>query len=432
MKIVINFMHDTLRAHAESARESRLKGSPPVDAMDFFFAVACGTFKVLPAELTELVETYQAYEGELASYQRVTVLDGILKACTASKLNEECRQPLEFFMEEVIKQIDAENWVFIEAEDDFLKYISSSIREVVAAHLPLMTPAALTGYFKFSRRFTHKSAPEFCEMTFNPATALFDDGAFKQIKTNRHPNQVLVALIDSCFPVDGRSFQDSDFDFKACDQRGSGEGIERLQCLAKVLIDTKASDFYLSMKYPDLVLIGHLVDRFAIAALSSPTDQERGVFEEAVVALVDLVTNIPEGKLSKEFNIFLTDGSGFNWFDSAVSMKLEADYLTSIPIQCKFTGAAGQALKDLNWFVVANALRVHELNAKQGYNNKGLIRGLLPMCIDRLLEKDSLAQLGVDSQVLLISNISDPALKKQLLVCNKASRAHVLSNDLGI
>lgn len=432
MKIIKPYMTDELLEFKNEASQCRARHEKPWNPKRFFMSMATGNFKLHPHEINELVSTYDFFALHEEGENLALITSSIAGACADSQVDDSNSDALSHFLSEAVEAVCGLKKI---TDVSMLNSMTKSIHKLVRKHLPSLSTQALGIYLVNSRKLTLLANPEFGEMSVHTDTAVFDHPAMSNPRVK--PNQALVSIIEHFFDSDKRTYGDEEFDFNRVVERRYGDGIAKLATLANLLIKLADAKHYLPVKYPDLVVVSSLVDRFAIAAASAPSVEEHELFSQAASSLTGLCTNFPKNKLSKDHNLFLRDTSGFEWIERAPCKEIEPVFLRLLPSDGVFSEAADTALRAFYWSILKNALRVHSKqlesgNNNSGYDNSGLVRGLSQNCMPMILDQKNLEKLAPAELGLLISCVDDPEAKRLLLSRNKESRGHVLMDSLGL
>ncbi|MBI6882400.1 hypothetical protein [Pseudomonas putida] len=432
MKLIFDFNHDQISKYKYISQKwtpgARITGS-----RDFYMNFSSGNFKVLSEELVDFVCIYDHFSSSLEADENISVLSAILGASSKSELDGKCSSALGYFVEQIISEIQKLHKVYSGIYRDTLEIASKSVRSAIGRHLDLIPDKAIDEYFKFSRRFTEMQKTEEHSLAIHPGSEIFDYPQFRELSKPRSPNQALSMLVETAFPSDGPYYEAESFRPDPDYSMGGSDARYRLMSLACTLKKLASNGHYIPMKYPDVVLVGQIIDRFAIAAASTPPGRDPSVFTNAVVDLVALVTNVPEDVISKDNNVFLTDDSGFCWYESSIAQVLEDAYLKTLPNQMSLAGDAKTSVNTLNWFVTKNAIRVSQAHFKKAdYENSRLIKAMIPFCEDELAKPGSLKGFNVDLRSMVISLVDNESLKISLLRADKASRGRVVSAEMGL
>lgn len=434
MKIIYSFIHDEIAHFSGLSKASRASGIAPAEVKPFYRLVATGNHKFTPDDLSVLTDTYRIYEPYLAADEKVMALSGILSACARSPLDDNNLSDLEFLITTVTQVLILNGWSRIDRDPKFLETACKSMRQVVTAHLPLMSDQALGIYFANSRRFTQFSPREPNNgFRLHSSSDVLEENEIVEADVCSIPNQALMALIFHCCEQDGPVISDSDFAIETLCAQSPISTAGMLEKLATCLKRLGAKDLYIPIKLPDLVAVALLIERFALAASFATAREDQHLLNEGVSSLVDLVLrNRPSELISKDYNMFLADAPGFTFYEKPVAKLLEESLLKSAKLQNPLSGASGQAVQDLYWAVARNCLQVHVKHSNAGYDNQALMAGLVQHCMTRLMVPKSLRGFKPEQQAMLISGVADHELKKRLLTEYKSCRGHVLSSDLGM
>jgi hypothetical protein len=432
VKIIKPYMTDELLAFKNEASQCRARHEKPWNPQRFFMTMATGNYKLHPHEINELVSTYDFYALHEDSENRALITSSIAGACADSQVDESNSDALSHFLSEAVKAVCG-----LKKLNDVstLNSMTKSIHKLVRKHLPSLNVPALGIYLLNSRKLTHLADPEFSEMAVHAATAVLDHPALSNPKVKA--NQALVSIIEHFFDSDKRTYGDEEFDFNRVVERRYGDGIAKLTAMATLFIKLADGEHYMPVKYPDLAVVGTLVDRFEIAAASAPSGEEHEFFSRATASLTALCINFPKNKMSKDHNLFLRDTSGFEWIERAPCKEIEPAFLGLLPSFGVFSEATDTALRAFYWSILKNALRVHTKQVESsfnnsGYDNSGLVRGLSQNCMPMILDQKNLEKLGPAEIGILISCVDEPETKRLLLSRNKESRGCVLMDSLGL
>lgn len=433
MKIIYGFIHEELAEFSGWATASRASGEPPQAVGSFYWQMSSGNYLLRPDDLTALVQTYNAYAPHLPADEKVLVLGGILSACARSELTDVVSDELSFFVSTAVKVLSDGGWGQIDTAQNFLEPICKAMRKVVTAHLPLLSTPALQAYFSSSRRFTkYTHSEEGNAFSLHPSSWVFE-----VVMTNKDnhslPNQAMMAVIHHFFSDKERMIEDKDCVFDEGTSTGRSPAVQKLIEFGGCLTRLSRDGLYLPPKYPDLLVVSLLVERFALAASAPASTDDREPLLQGVSSLVDLVLrNRPEKVISKDLNMFVTDGPGFVFYYPPAARLLEKELLKSTSSQRAMTGVAAEAIQDFHWAVVRNDLYVHAKHRSEGYDNHQLIAGLAPHCRDRLQVPGALDDFRPELQAMVVSSIQDADLKKRLLKQYRDCRGQVLTDDLGM
>lgn len=434
LKIVYGFIHEELGEFSAWAEVAKANRHPPSGIKAFYREMSSGGFKLRPDELTTLVATYATYGPHLPNAEKVLVLGGILSACTLSDLSDSVSDDLSFFVSTAVQVLNTGEWGQIDLDRDFLEPICKAMRKVATKHLPLFSIPALQAYFSSSRRFTQYAKPEannsFC---LHQASWVLDDDVIIDQDSRSLPNQALMSIIFHFFNENGAMVEDKDLASDELSGDGLNPVVQKLVDLAFSLNGFSQAGLYIPVKYPDLLVVSLLVERFALAASTSRSPDCKEALLSGITSLVDLVIrNQPENLVSKDLNMFLTDRLGFVFYYPEAARFLEKAFLKSTDSMPAFTGEAAKAMEDFYWAIIKNGIQVHTKHSSEGYDNHHLITRLTSRCHDKLREPGALSKLRADQQAMLVSSIGDPELKRELLIQYKGCRGRVLDEDLGM
>jgi hypothetical protein len=434
LKLIYNFIHEELEHFSRLAIAAQKSSHPPDEIKSFYRQMASGSHLLSPADLSTLVNTYAVYEPHLDTDEQVMVLGGILSACSISLLPNSASASLGFFVSRTVRVLTDGRWDLIDDSRDFLGGICRSMRAVVTAHLPLIPYDALREYFVSSRRFTqHALADGIGAFRLHPGSEILEADELVDSSYPSLPNQALMSIIFHFFPVGGPLIAESDFVSDELANLGPTQSLGKLIELGVLLRKLSDENLYLPVKYPDILVISLLIERFALAAGSLPSEQGREALTGGITALVDLaLRNIPDDLITKDVNMFLRDVFGFEFYNPEVSRLLEKEILRSTASRPYVGGQSTEAVQDFYWAVTRNALRVHEKHRDAGYDNESLICGLIPHCESRLVRADALERFSKEQKTLILRNIKNPELKKTLLKAHRECRGAVLERDLGM
>lgn len=434
MKIIYEFIHEELAQFSGWAMASRASGGKPQEVGSFYWQMSSGNYLFRPDDLTSLVQTYSVYARHLPADEKVLVLGGILSACARSELTDSVTDDLSFFVSTAVAALSDGGWGQIDSAPNFLEPICKAMRKVVTAHLPLLSTPALQAYFSNSRRFTRYTQPEESNtFSLHPSSWVLEDDVVIDKDSRSLPNQALMAVIHHFFNENERMVEDKDCVFAEGASTGQSPAVQKLIEFGSCLTRLAKDGLYLPPKYPDLLVFSLLVERFALAASAPASADDRAHLLQGVTSLVDLVLrNQPEKLISKDLNMFVTDGPGFVFYYPPAARLLENELLKSTASRRAMTGEAAEAIQDFHWAVVRNALYVHAKHRSEGYDNRQLIAGLAPHCRDRLQVLGALDDFRPELQAMVVSSIQDADLKKRLLKQYRHCRGQVLTDDLGM
>jgi hypothetical protein len=383
-----------------------------------------------PLEINDLVSTFEFFSLHETSENLLLMAPGIAGACADSQADASNAPALSYFLEAAVEALCDYKKV---TDPSLLNSLVKSVHKLVTKHLPLLSTSALGVYLENSRKLTHWAKPEFNEMSFHSETGVLDHQAVTESFAGVKPNQALASIIEHFFDsAVSNSFTDKEFDHNSDAKHLERKAIAKLTALGGVFIKLAEGKHYLPIKYPDLVVAATLIDRFAIAAASAPSTQEREFFAQAATSFTSLCINFPKNKASKDQNLFLRDGTGFEWMGTDACKQLEPVFIKLISSLRSFTGSADAAMREFHWSVLKNALRVHGKHKETGYDNSGLIAGLSAWCTAKILDPDNLAPFGAVEIGTLISGVGDPETKRVLLNRHKESRGQVLMDSMGL
>jgi hypothetical protein len=430
LKIIKPFMSEELLEFQKEARECRAKHEKPRNPSRFYMSMATGTFRLHPQEINDLASTFEFFAFHENSENLAYMAPSVAGACAESEADSSNAQALSYFLETAVEALSEYKKI---TDPSVLHSWVKSVNKLVVKHLPHLSVGALGLYIEHSRKLTHWADPNFNEMSYHPETGVLNHPVITESFSGVKPNQALTSIIEHFFASDVNSyFVDEEFDYNSAGKHQERDAIAKLTALGSVFIKLAEAKHYLPIKYPDLVLVATLIDRFAIAAASAPSDQERDFFSQAAVSITSLCTNFPKNKASKDHNLFLRDGSGFDWIGTAPSKALEPVFVRLISSPCPFNGAAEIALREFHWSILKTAMRVHSKHKESGYDNSGLVAGLIPWCTSKILDPDNLAPFGAVEIGVLISGVSDLETKRVLLSRHKESRGQVLMDSMGL
>lgn len=392
--------------------------------------MAARSHKFKASELTTLVETYKTYEPYLQNAEKVLTLGGILSACALSPLDDSNSTDLDYLVATVTNVLILGGWSRIDRDPTLLEGVCKAMRQLVIEHLPLLTNQALGKYFANSRRFTQFAKKDSNNgFRLHSGSDVLEDKAITEADACSIPNQALMAVIYHFCKEDGPVINDSDF----LPKDGQSPAIEILKKLSDCLKNFSGDGLYLPVKLPDLVVITLLIERFALAASCAPLVSDRALLTEGVASLVGIIlNNRPDELVSKDGNMFLADAPSSSLYESPAAKLLVRSLLKSIASRVPLDEPARKSVRDLEWAVIKNCLQVHVKHAARGYDNLELITGLLPHCTEKLEEPGALKGIRAEQQAMVVSIVSEPSLKKRLMVEYKKCRGHVLTNDLGM
>lgn len=428
MKIIKPYMSEELLQFKQEKDTCLATHEQPRNAQQFFITMAGGNYKFLPHEINDLVSTYQFFALYEEEVNVALIASSIAGGCADSVVDDSNKESVSLFLSEAVEAVCSIKKV---TDAMLVNSMTKSIHRLVAKHLPHLSLNALGLYLEHSRKLTHWASPEFNEMSFHPDTEVLDHPAMTESMRVK-PNQALRSIIEHFFDSDSRTYSDAEFDFNRVTERSYGDGLTKLTALANVFIKLDGADQYLPVKYQDLILVGSLVDRFAIAAGSASQPDDHAFFSQAATSLTRLCRNFPKEKISKDHNLFLRDSSGFEWIEQAACEVIEPAILKLMPYAGVFNDKTNTALRDFHWCTLKNALRVHARHQESGYDNSGLVRGLVPACLPLILDQKNLEPFGASEIGLLISCVDNKEIQRTLLSRNKDSKGRVLMDSMGL